>query len=71
MSTDRHVSWMCQIVDSERPWSFQCHALMQMILGIAMRIMQKKKKKREFTIGRIYNWLFHFQSNDFQSKGIE
>lgn len=68
MSADRHVSWMCQIVDSERPWSLQCHALMQMILGIAIRIMQKKKNVVEFTIGCFASKVMIFKVKELNRK---
>lgn len=64
MPTDRHVSWICQRVDSERkaldsPMScFNANA--------AASINEKKEKKS----GGNRKWLFCFQSNDFQSKGI-
>lgn len=53
-----------ELIQKGRPWILQCHALMQMMLGVTMRITKKKKS------GGYRKWLFCFQSNDFQSKGI-
>lgn len=66
MTTDRRVSWVSHVADSERkaldpPMScFNANDV-----GNSNENNAKKKS------GGNYRWLFCIQRNDFQSKGIE
>lgn len=55
---------MPELIQKERPWTLQCHALMQMMLGVSMWVMKKKK-----VVG-IANGCFAAKVMIFQSKGI-
>lgn len=65
MSTDRHVSWVCQRVHSERKALLSPMSCFNANNAGSINANNERKKS-----GGHCKWLFCFQSNDFQSKGI-